>query len=200
MATQLLVVGAVGLALGVLTAYAQNWLPQELGSLANSSGSWALLAFGLALLGPNIAVAAASGSLSLLTLLGGYVVGAGLRGDPSSSAMIVFWVAAGLLIGPLLGLGAYWVKTDSGSRAALGIGAMGGVLVGEGIYGLAYIADTTFPPYWWGEIVAGLVLLLVVVLQRLQEWRVVALAVGVTVLVAGAFVVVYSQDLLALLS
>jgi len=190
----------VGLALGVLTAYAQNWLPQELGSLANSSGSWALVAFGLALLGRSIGVAAVCGSLSLLTLLGGYVVGAGVRGDSSSTALIVFWVAAGLLIGPLLGLGGYWVKTDSGPRAALGIGAMSGVLVGEGIYGLAYIADTTFPLYWWGEIVAGLALLLVVMLHRLQGWRPVAFSVGVTVLVAGAFVVVYSQDLLALLS
>ncbi|MBC7988835.1 MAG: hypothetical protein H7Y19_04535 [Luteimonas sp.] len=193
-------VGVVALALGVLTAYAQDWLPQEWGSLANSSGSWALVAFGLALLAADIRVAAASGSLTLLTLLGGYVLGSGIRGYPSGAAMIVFWAAAGLLAGPLLGLGAYWVKTESGPRAALGIGAMSGVLVGEGAYGLAYIADTTFPPYWWGEIVAGLVLLFVVALRRLHAWRIVALSVGVTILVACAFIVVYSQGLLALLA
>lgn len=122
----------------------------------NSSGSWALVAFGLALLAADIRVAAASGSLTLLTLLGGYVLGSGIRGYPSGAAMIVFWVAAALLAGPLLGFGAYWVKIESGPRAALGIGAMSGVLVGEGVYGLAYIADTTFPPYWWGEILVGL--------------------------------------------
>jgi len=194
------IVAVVGLALGVLTAYSQNWLPQELGSLANSSGSWALVAFGLALLGSDFRVALASGTLGLLTLLGGYVLGAGLRGDSASTSMIVFWGAAGLLVGPLLGLGAYWVRTESGPRAALGIGAMSGVLVGEGVYGLRYIADTTFPPYWWGEILAGFVLLLVVGLRGLRGWRLMALSVGVTVLVAGAFIVVYTQDLLAVLS
>lgn len=32
---------------------------------------------------------------------------------------------------------------------------MGGVLIGEEVYGLTYVADTTFPPYWRGEIVVG---------------------------------------------
>jgi hypothetical protein len=54
----LAVVGAVGLTLGVLTAYAQEWLPDELGSLANSAGSWALVAFLLALLAKDTRAAA----------------------------------------------------------------------------------------------------------------------------------------------
>ena len=77
-------VALLGLTLGVLTAYGQAWLPQELGPLANSSGSWALLAFFLALLGTNQRMAAMLGSLTLVALLGGYVLGAEVRGDPSS--------------------------------------------------------------------------------------------------------------------
>ena len=76
-------VGLLGLTLGVLTAYGQEWLPREVGSLANSSGSWALAAFLLALLATGPRVAAACGALALLALLAGYVLGAGLRGYPS---------------------------------------------------------------------------------------------------------------------
>lgn len=114
----------LALALGVLTAYAQGWLPDRVASLANSSGSWVLIAFLLALLGATPVAAAAFGSLSLLSLLTGYVVGAGVRGYPSSTALLLFWGAAG-------------------------------VLVGEGVYGLLFIADTTYPPYWWGQMVVG---------------------------------------------
>ncbi len=77
-------------------AYAQEWLPAELGSLANSSGSWTLLAFGLALLAPTRAAAAATGALVLAALLAGYVVGAAIRGDTSSTRLIVFWGLAAL--------------------------------------------------------------------------------------------------------
>ncbi len=195
-----LLVTVVSLVLGALTAYAQGWLPEQVGSLANSSGSWALLAFLLALLGARPAVAAAFGSLSLLALLAGYVLGAEVRGYPSSSQLIVFWGAAALLAGPLLGVGASWVRSRRGPFAALGAGAMSGVLVGEGVYGLAYIADTTYPPYWWGEIAVGLALLLAVTTRCLPDPRDIALGVGVTGLTAAAFVAVYSRDLMGLLS
>ena len=66
------------------------------------------------------------------------------------------------------------------------------MLIGEGIYGLTQIADTTYPPYWWGEIVVGLILLLVGA-RRLLGLPAVALSVGVAALAAAAFVLVYSQ-------
>ena len=193
-------VTVVSLVLGALTAYAQGWLPEQVGSLANSSGPWALLAFLLAMLGSRPVVAAAFGSLSLLALLAGYVLGADVRGYPSSSQLIVFWGAAALLAGPLLGVGASWVRSRRGPLAALGAGAMSGVLVGEGVYGLAYIADTTYPPYWWGQIAVGLALLVVVTTRCLPDRRDIALGVGVAGLTAAAFVAVYSRDQMGLLS
>ena len=69
---------------------------------------------------------------------------------------------------------------------------MSGILVGEGIYGLTQIADTTYPPYWWGEIVVGLILLIVGA-RRLLGSRAVALSIGVAALAAAAFVLVYSR-------
>lgn len=76
---------------------------------------------------------------------------------------------------------------------------MSGVLVGEGLYALTTIADTTYPPYWWGEIVAGLVLLLAVARLRQLDIRAVALSIGVAVLMAVAFVAFYGLDLFTLL-
>ena len=187
------VIVVVALTLGVLTAFAQGWLPEQLGSLANSAGTWALAAFILALLVSTTAQeAVAFGSLSLLGLLAGYVVGAQTRDVPSSTTTVAFWIAAALIAGPLLGLSAYWIKSRRDLLAAIGVGLVSGVLIGEGIYGLTQIADTTYPPYWWGEIVVGLILL-VVGARRLLGVRAVTLAIGVAAFAAAAFVLVYSQ-------
>jgi hypothetical protein len=188
----LLLVACASFGLGVLTAYAQGWLPEQVGSLANSSGSWALVAFLLAMLTTSPLAAGVAGALSLAALLGGYIVGAGLRDFPSSTSMIVFWGAAALLVGPLLGLGGFWVRERRGLLAAVGAGAMSGVLIGEGAYGLAYIADTTYPPYWWGSIGVGLALFLVVAVRRLGP-RERALGVGICALTAIAFVLLYAR-------
>jgi hypothetical protein len=196
------IVGLLALALGVLTAYAQGWLPLETASLANSSGSWALVAFLLALLAPGAFSAAACGVVALAALLAGYVVGAGIRGYASGTGLIVFWGLAAVLVGPFLGLGARWVRSGRRTLAALGVGGMSGVLVGEGIYGLAYVADTTYPPYWWGEIAVGLALLCAIAALRLRRPRPIVLAAASSAAVAAAFIAVYGHgaDLIAYFS
>jgi hypothetical protein len=183
------VVVAAALTFGVLTAYAQGWLPQPMGSLANSAGSWALVACALSLLATSDRLAAVFGCVSLLGLLAGYVLGAQMLGYPSSHTTIVFWSVAALLAGPPLGLGARWVKTRRDLLAAIGVGVLSGVLVGEGLYGLTRIADTTYPPYWWGEILVGLALLLAVAWRRLHGVRTVQSNVALTLVLAQTFVV-----------
>lgn len=192
-------VGVLGLTFGIATAYAQAWLPHEVGSLANSVGSWALLAFLLSLPGTNPRVASLLGFVALISLLAGYVLGASVRGDPSSNALIAFWGLASVVAGPVLGLSAYWVRTDRDHLAAVGVGVMSGVLIGEGIYGLSTIAETTYPPYWWGQIVAGAALLASVAARRLRQTKPIAVALVCSLVVAASFVVVYRQDLISFL-
>jgi hypothetical protein len=199
-AARLGLVGIVGLSLGILTAYAQEWLPQELGSLANSTGSWALVAFLLALvLAVGARSAALIGSLALLTLLVGYVVGADARGYSSGSALIVFWGAAALLAGPVVGICGFWANSGRALRPAVGVGTMSGVLIGEGIYGLTLIADSTYAQYWWGETVTGVLLAAWVVSRGPDRLQTAVVAIAVGTLTAAAFLIVYSQDLIAVL-
>lgn len=113
---------------------------------------------------------------------------------------MVFWGLAALLVGPPLGLAARSVRSGPPMRAATGAAAISGVLVGEGAYGLMFVADTTYPPYWWGSIVAGLLLLAWIASSRLLQPRPITVAVGLTGVVAGAFVLVFSQDLIVFLS
>lgn len=187
--------GLLSLALGILTDYGQGWVPDKLGSLSNSSGSWALAAFLLALPARRALVAACSGALTLVALLGGYVLGAEIHGSPLSARVIAFWAVAGLFAGPVLGLSAHCVRFGSGRIAALSAGLPAGILLGEGVYGLRAISATTNPPYWWAQMIIGTLLLVVIATTRLRQMRLVALAAVGTVIVALAFAAIYSADL-----
>jgi hypothetical protein len=145
-APRALTVAAAGFVLGILTSYAQGWLPSEMGSLANSSGPWALVPFGLALLGRSWRSASLFGALALAALLAGYVAGSDIRGYATGHSLVLFWGAAAIVVGPLLGLGAHWVKTGRGVAAG---GRRGGDLRRphrRGVYGLAYISGATYTP------------------------------------------------------
>jgi hypothetical protein len=132
-------------------------------------------------------------------LLVGYVLGEHARGHTAGAALILFWGAAALLAGPVVGIAGYWLRDGDGFRPALGVGVMSGLLIGEGIYGLTFIADTTFTPYWWAELILGL-LLMVWVMGKGPRWlHNAAVAVAVSAATAAAFVAVYSQDLIAVL-
>lgn len=189
----------VGLAIGGLTAFAQGWLPAQMGPLANSAGSWVLVAFLLALLGRRPGVAAACAALAMVSLVVGYYAVNELRGFPSSTRAILFWAVAAVLVGPVLGLAAYWLRAGNATRAALGVGVPVGVLVGEGVYGLSYISATTYPPYWRFEIACGVSLLVVVSARRLRLPGPIMVAALVAAAVGVASLLAYTADLIALL-
>ncbi|MEO5709068.1 MAG: DUF6518 family protein [Nocardioidaceae bacterium] len=127
----------------------------------------------------------------------GYVLGAHLADHPSGRSLLLFWGLASIVVGPLLGIGAHWLRSGAPVRAALGVGGMAGILVGEGIYGLTTVAATTSSTYWSLEIAAGVFLLGWALVRRLSR-RDGAVAV-VTALVAVLLVVAFRADLVALL-
>ncbi len=68
---------------------------------------------------------------------------------------------------------------------------MAGVLIGEGVYGLTVIAETTAPAYWWGSIALGVVGLVAAAALRLRGALPCVLALMTVALIAGAFVLAY---------
>lgn len=186
-----------GLLAGLMTSYGQGLLPHGLASIANSSGTWSLIAFLVGMLSPRPWVSAIAGALSLAAMVLGYDIASVLRGFAVMAGSTVFWLTAAVLVGPVLGWGGNALRTRT-RLAPLAVGAMSGVLVGEGAYGLLYIADTTSPVYWSCSIAAGAAFLVWAAARRLPapRSRSLALAAGTTAVVAAAFVVVYSGDLI----
>ncbi|WP_106248410.1 DUF6518 family protein [Allonocardiopsis opalescens] len=186
-----------GAAIGCLTSYAQGLLPDGLAPLANSAGSWSAIAFLLGTLSRHAWVCALIGVLSLAAMVVGYDIGSILRGYQPAMGMTLFWLAAAVVAGPPLGLGGHALRTRSRLTPAA-VGAMSGVLIGEGGYGLSFIAATTPPAYWWCSIAAGTALLVWAIARRFPDLRSATAATGVTALVAIAFVAVYSLNLIGL--
>ena len=100
----------VALALGALTALGQQYLPDQLRSLAKGAGSWSLAAFLLALRARRPGSAAACAALALVGLVAGYYATNELRGYPASLTYVAFWTSAAVLVGPVLGLAASWLR------------------------------------------------------------------------------------------
>lgn len=206
---------AVGLTitfgLGVLTAFGQEHLPAELHSVANSSASWSLVAFLVAMYvvpGPPQGLTESSarrwiGSAivamaTLWLLLAGYIVASELRGWPVGNSLVLFWGLAGLVVGPVLGVAAHAVRRGALVPSALGTGLVAGVMLGESLYGVTEVAGTTSPVYWSLQAVGALVLLALASRRQARAFAHLRLATATAVVVALAFWSVYRLDLFGL--
>ena len=150
----------VGVLVGALTAYAQGWLGDSTNSLANSAGPWSVAAFLVARYNRRIAFAVAGAMLTLACCELGYALATVVRGDSNSTTTIMFWLAAALLAGPPIGVAGAW-STQRGMHRGVGFAVIGGVVLGEGIYGWTTVADTTDWRYWAVESVIGAAVVLV---------------------------------------
>ena len=186
-----LLVLAIALALGALTDLGQAWLPQSSASLANSGASWAAVAFVLALCATGTGRAALWGLLGLAGLVGGYYLAAISRHVPESPASIRFWMLAAVIIGPLLGVAASWVRRGPPVAAALGAGTAAGLLGGESVYGLTVIAGSTSSRYWAIQLAVAVVLLVALDTWRVREGAAVVLSVVTAATVGALTAVVY---------
>jgi len=176
----LTVVGA-SLLLGGLTSWAQGVLPDALASFANSPSGWTVLtALAVAAARPTLAWGAALGVASFVSLVLGYTIASELRGLTYSP---VLWGVVGVIAGPFVGAAAAAVVKCHTVQAALGAGALAGVLIADGIYGLTVVSGTTSSVYWSLCLVAGVALIAVTALRlgtRAAAARVVASAVAAT--------------------
>jgi len=172
------VLGAV--LIGGLTSFGQQYLPAWLNSLANSAGGWTMFSFLLVWLGrARPLLAAVLGVLVFQLLVEAYSVVSEWRGFPDGDPFSSIWTLVGLVCGPLLGATASLTRYGSPLWRVLAVTPLGAVLLGEGVYGLIAIADTTSPVYWYLEIVLGVAFIVIANIRHSLPWRQVLLVEGV---------------------
>ena len=180
--------------LGGLTSVGQQYLPEHLHSLANSAGSWTAICFAVLVLSRIRGWRAAGlGILVFIALNEGYGLVTRLKGFPYGILFENYWTIIALVIGPIVGLAASWVQSKRPALVALGAAAPATVLVGEGVYGLLYVSDTTSPAYWTGSIVVGAVFVVLMAVLRVRSvgWGI--LSIALTAIGAALFVLAYSS-------
>jgi hypothetical protein len=179
---------AASFLLGGLTSFAQGFLPDAAAPFANSASGWTVLtALLVGWARARTWPAAALGAASFVLLVLGYTAVADLRGffyDPTLFGVV------GLVVGPFVGVAAAWLRR-AGVRAALGTALLAGVGLGESVYGLTTVVETTGATYWDAVGIAALGLLATMLARRLRGALPVSVATAGTAVVATAFVLAY---------
>jgi len=124
---------AAALAIGLAAGAGTQWFPSEVIPASTSGGPWVLVSFLVALTAAGVASATARGLACMVGLAVGYYGVAALHGFPVSSSTASFWIPVALLIGPLTGLAAGWIRSGPPLLAQIAAGGVPGVLIGEGI-------------------------------------------------------------------
>jgi Family of unknown function (DUF6518) len=177
-------------AAGALTPIGQQYLPEPLAPLANSSGSWTLVAFAAVYVSRTRPIPAAVLGAACFVLMNElYAVVSTMRGNPYTG-FPDFWSLVAVVVGPVVGLAAAWLRAGRDSRVVWAIAAPSAVLLGEGTYYLAVLG--VFGAYGFIEIAVGAFLLLVLVVHRIPSVRLRVATVALAVAGAAVFVAVYT--------
>ncbi len=180
----LFVAAITSLVLGGVTSFAQGFLPEALAPFANSASGWTVLTVLIVwLLRGGTRASAVFGLASFDALVLGYTLVSEFRGlfyNP-----LLFGVA-GAVAGPFVGVAATWLRS-AGRRPALGAGLLCGIAIGEGVWGLLHVADTTGWFYWVLIGVVGMVVLAATLRSRADSGTTVLLGVAAASVVAVAF-------------
>lgn len=179
---------AASLVFGAGTSFAQTTLPAALNSFANSASGWTLLTALLVwLVRGRSVLSAVLGAIGFVSLVVGYTLMSGFRGyyyDPMLFGIV------GVIVGPFVGVAASWLHRHDW-KAATGSALLSGIAVGEGIYGLTVVSETTSPYYWVLMAALGLALLaLAVTRANTRDIRMGAIAM--TAVIAIAFTAAYT--------
>lgn len=177
---------------GGLTSVGQQYLPDELRSLANASGTWfAVIVGALVVARPRPVLAIILGVLGLIVMNEAYGVVSRGRGFYYGGGLSSIWNQIALLVGPVAGIAATWLRSPRPVLVALGASAPSAVLVGEGLYGLTVVIDTTSPVFWTIELAAGIGLIVVTAVTRLRTVVSIGMLVGASAAGAALFHLVY---------
>lgn len=189
-------IALVSFVLGGLTAVGQQFLPAELNSLANSAGSWVIICFAVIYFSKTRGwLAAPLGIVAFIALNEGYGLVTRLKGFDYGVGFENVWTYIAIVAGPVVGLAAAWLRSSATILRAFGSAVPSAVLMGEGVYGLLYVSDTTNPVYWTVDLIVGvlLVLALAVVKVRSVLWGIISVVLAA--IGAALFLYLFSSGL-----
>jgi len=178
---------------GALTPIGERHLPESVSSMANSSGSWTLIAFvAIYLSGLRSWGAAVMGAMSFLVMNAAFDVVFGRYGVEYPHRDLLFWCFIAVAVGPIVGLSAAWLRGGSPALRAVGAAAPSAVLIGEGVYMLVQLPGTS-TLYAHASVSVGILLFLGISLFRLRRFSAVVLSAALCGLGATMFFAVYGM-------
>ncbi|WEO75700.1 DUF6518 family protein [Cryobacterium sp. SO2] len=184
------VVGAV--LIGGLTSVAQQYLPSWVNSLSNSAGGWTMFSFLIVWLGrARPLLAGVLGIVVFQLLVESYSVVSEWRGFDDGDPLSSVWTVVGLVAGPLLGVAAGLVRHGSPRWRALAVTPLAAVLLGEGVWALSTIVDSTSPVYWALEVLLSAGFIAAALVRTRATWPLRLLVVGVWLAGTVAFLLVW---------
>ena len=185
-------VAGVAAITGTLTPYASTHLPGSINSVANSSGPWAMIAFASVYLSRARGLfAALLGATSFLVMNVFFFVAFERRLGPYSLDAIGFWIGVGIVVGPIIGLCASWLRSPATILREIGVAAPGSVLIGEGLF-MVIEQPGLSPAYAHASVVVGIVLFLALAVWRLGRIDRVLISAALCTAFTVAFYLSYS--------
>ncbi len=187
---------AAGLCSGSLTLWLQGRLDGNWDLLANSGAVWTVVAvLTAATCGRSRLPSVAAGTLALVgEVVGYYRNAAPWDSIPTTASEQLLWTAAALVAGPLAGLAAYHLRQGGATGRVVSLLSVCGVVVGEGLYGLARI-----PPHRLAsqvEIAIGLTVAVIGLLASRAPVSGRAAAIPLGAVIAAAVFVFYVDPVL----
>lgn len=182
------------LMLGGITSPAQQYLPDFVNSFANSCSGWVLLVsliIWLSRLRPL--PAAVAGAAAFVLMIEGYRIVSLWRGYYYGEPFQDKFTFIGLAVGPIIGLSMALLRYGPQTWRTLAVVPVPTVLLGEGIYGLTVISETTSAVYWWMMIAMAAAFSFLAFWRQQPAFKLLAPAVALIMFGAGAFWWTYSN-------
>jgi hypothetical protein len=124
---------AIGLAIGVVTSFAQAWLAAPWSALANSASPWLAGGFAAGALQARRGTAVTAGLSACVLEVVSYYVASVARGFSVSHVSIIFWTVCALAGGPLFGLAGWACRHGTGRARAIGAAFLPGTFIAEAL-------------------------------------------------------------------
>ena len=136
--TALVAAVGAGLVAGALSSLGRAHLDGTLDAFANSVSTWLVAPFLIGMLAPSRRSAAVAGLVTCACQIAGYYLVDYLQGVRTTGSLIAFWTACAVVGGPVFGIAGQLWRTAAPRLKGLGMAALAGVFVAEGLYAFGH--------------------------------------------------------------